>query len=110
MLPLGPIERTYATRLLAVGDAAGLVKATTGGGIYYSLLSGRLAADVLADALQTGDPQLTTSIANALGVQAIRIVVPWTPGETTLSGTEEQQLDNAVVAIDVEEWLGWSAT
>ena len=27
--------------MLAVGDAAGLVKATTGGGIYYSLLSAR---------------------------------------------------------------------
>ena len=40
MLPLGPIEKTYATRVLAIGDAAGLVKATTGGGIYYSLLSG----------------------------------------------------------------------
>ncbi|MES1254432.1 MAG: NAD(P)/FAD-dependent oxidoreductase [Acidobacteriota bacterium] len=51
VLPLGPIARTYAARLLAVGDAAGLVKATTGGGIYYSLLSGELAADVLARAL-----------------------------------------------------------
>jgi digeranylgeranylglycerophospholipid reductase len=52
VLPLTPISRTYATRLLAVGDAAGLVKATTGGGIYYSLLSGSLAADVLTMALR----------------------------------------------------------
>lgn len=51
MLPLAPIERTYAARVLAVGDAAGLVKATTGGGIYYSLLSSTLAADVLSQAL-----------------------------------------------------------
>ncbi len=50
-LPLGPIRRTYAARVLAVGDAAGLVKPTTGGGIYYSLLSGRLAADTLDEAL-----------------------------------------------------------
>src|SRR5262245_39607717 len=55
ILPLAPIERTFSTRLLAVGDAAGLVKATTGGGIYYSLLSGSLAGDVLADALQDDD-------------------------------------------------------
>jgi flavin-dependent dehydrogenase len=54
-LPLGPIERTYSARLLAVGDAAGLVKATTGGGIYYSLVSGGLAADVLTDALGRND-------------------------------------------------------
>jgi geranylgeranyl reductase family protein len=51
MLPLAPIHRTYADRLLVVGDAAGLVKATTGGGIYYSLLSGAIAADVLLDGL-----------------------------------------------------------
>ena len=51
VLPLGPVRRTYAARVLAVGDAAGLVKPTTGGGIYYGLLSGRIAADVLGDAL-----------------------------------------------------------
>jgi digeranylgeranylglycerophospholipid reductase len=51
MLPLAPIERTYTDRVLAVGDAAGLVKATTGGGIYYSLLRGAIAADVLTDGL-----------------------------------------------------------
>jgi geranylgeranyl reductase family protein len=55
VLPLAPIERTYMSRLLAVGDAAGLVKATTGGGIYYSLVSGRLAADVLSNALSSDD-------------------------------------------------------
>lgn len=51
MLPLAPIERTYHDRLLAVGDAAGLVKATTGGGIYYSVVSASIAADVLAHGL-----------------------------------------------------------
>ena len=38
-----------------MGDAAGLVKPTTGGGIYYSLLSARLAADVLRPALAADD-------------------------------------------------------
>lgn len=52
ILPLAPISRTYGDRLLAVGDAAGLVKPTTGGGIYYSLVSGALAAEVLVDALR----------------------------------------------------------
>ena len=37
--------------MLAIGDAAGLVKPTTGGGIHYSILSAALAADVAADAL-----------------------------------------------------------
>jgi len=51
VLPLAPLPRTYGDRLLAIGDAAGLVKPTTGGGIYYSLLSAALAADVLGQAL-----------------------------------------------------------
>ena len=52
MLPLGPVRRTYASRVLAVGDAAGLVKPTTGGGIYYGLLSGQWAAETLDGALR----------------------------------------------------------
>ena len=52
ILPLAPIARTYTARVLAVGDAAGLVKATTGGGIYYSLLSAGMASDVLASGLR----------------------------------------------------------
>jgi len=51
ILPLGPIDRTYADRTLAIGDAAGLVKPTTGGGIHYSIWSAALAADVAIDAL-----------------------------------------------------------
>jgi digeranylgeranylglycerophospholipid reductase len=52
MLPLAPIARTFADRVVAIGDAAGIVKATTGGGIYYSLLSAAAAAEVLVPALK----------------------------------------------------------
>jgi digeranylgeranylglycerophospholipid reductase len=52
MLPLAPLRKTYSDRVLAIGDAAGLVKATTGGGIYYSLVSAGIAADVLDEALR----------------------------------------------------------
>lgn len=55
ILPLNRIVRTYGDRLLVVGDAAGLVKPTTGGGIYYSLVSASLAADVLIDAVTEND-------------------------------------------------------
>jgi geranylgeranyl reductase family protein len=51
ILPLGAIDRTYADRTLVIGDAAGLVKPTTGGGIHYSIWSAALAADVAVDAL-----------------------------------------------------------
>lgn len=52
LLPLAPIDRTYGDRVLAIGDAGGIVKATTGGGIYYSVLSAALAADSVAYALK----------------------------------------------------------
>ena len=55
ILPLSRITRTFDDRLIVVGDAAGLVKPTTGGGIYYSLLSATLGAEVLADALERND-------------------------------------------------------
>jgi geranylgeranyl reductase family protein len=52
MLPLGPVGRTFGDRVVAVGDAAGIVKPTTGGGIYYGLLSGTLAAETLGRGLR----------------------------------------------------------
>ncbi|HEX6211617.1 MAG TPA: hypothetical protein VF136_12625, partial [Methylomirabilota bacterium] len=54
VLPLAPLRRTYGDRVLAIGDAAGLVKATTGGGIYYAIVSAALAADTAAAALRAG--------------------------------------------------------
>ncbi len=55
MLPLASVKRSYADRVLAVGDAAGLVKPTTGGGIYYSVVSGEIAAEVLSSRLAAND-------------------------------------------------------
>lgn len=55
VLPLSPLKQTYADRVLVLGDAAGLVKPTTGGGIYYSLVSAEIAATTVAAALQRGD-------------------------------------------------------
>jgi flavin-dependent dehydrogenase len=54
-MPLGMLPRTYGRRLLVVGDAAGQVKPTTGGGIYYGLLCAGLAAGVLSAALEEDD-------------------------------------------------------
>lgn len=50
-IPVRPLSRTYGNRVLVTGDAAGLAKPTTGGGIYYALLSGDLAASTLDEAL-----------------------------------------------------------
>ena len=50
----GPIDKTYYDRLLVCGDAAGMVYAGTGEGIYFALESGRIAAKVAIKALLKG--------------------------------------------------------
>ena len=42
-VPLKPLGKTYGERLLVVGDAAGQVKPTTGGGIYFGTLCAGMA-------------------------------------------------------------------
>ena len=54
-VPLKPLSKTFRDRVLVVGDAAGLVKPTTGGGIYYALLSGEIAAGTAGEALAAAD-------------------------------------------------------
>jgi len=54
-IPLKPLTRTYGERLVVVGDAAGQVKPTTGGGIYYGLLCADTAANILKSALESND-------------------------------------------------------
>ena len=55
VIPISPIQKTYADRVLAVGDAAGQTKPTTGGGIYYGLLCAEIAAETVARAFAKGD-------------------------------------------------------
>jgi geranylgeranyl reductase family protein len=54
-ISLRPPKRTYARRLLVVGDAAGQVKPTTGGGIYFGLLAAEIAVQKLKRALEQDD-------------------------------------------------------
>lgn len=54
-IPITPIRRTFAERVLAVGDAAGQTKPTTGGGIFYGLLCAESIAQTAAGAFEKGD-------------------------------------------------------
>ena len=55
IIPLRPLPRTYANQVLVIGEAAGQVKPTTGGGIYYGLLAADIAADTLHQAFLSND-------------------------------------------------------
>jgi digeranylgeranylglycerophospholipid reductase len=50
-VPVGTLARSYRDRVLVIGDAAGQVKPTTGGGIYFGHLGAQVAAEVLDEAL-----------------------------------------------------------
>jgi digeranylgeranylglycerophospholipid reductase len=50
-----PLPSTVSGGLLIVGDAARISDPLTGGGIYNSMYTGRLAADVAADCIAAGD-------------------------------------------------------
>ena len=55
----GRLRRVYradGVRTLLLGDAAGLCGAATGGGIYPALISGRLAAQAVANEILNGVP------------------------------------------------------
>jgi len=54
-VPFGPRIPSYGDRVLVIGDAAGQVKATTSGGIYYGLLGAEEAVAAADCALRSGD-------------------------------------------------------
>jgi digeranylgeranylglycerophospholipid reductase len=54
-IPLRPLARTCGERIIVVGDAAGQVKPTSGGGLFYGLLCADITANNLQSALADGD-------------------------------------------------------
>jgi digeranylgeranylglycerophospholipid reductase len=50
----GLVSKTYGERILSVGEAAGQVKTTSGGGIYYGLLCAELASEVILKSFRQG--------------------------------------------------------
>jgi geranylgeranyl reductase family protein len=64
LLPVGGIRRKVVDhRVVLVGDAAGFVDAFSGEGIGYAILSGKLAAETIWDALSRGAPSLIDLVA-----------------------------------------------
>ncbi len=54
-IPLRPLPKTCRERVVVVGDAAGQVKPTTGGGVYYGMLCADIAADTIHEAFCAKD-------------------------------------------------------
>jgi geranylgeranyl reductase family protein len=54
-LPMKRIQRSYGERLVIVGEAAGQIKTTTGGGIYFGLLCSEIAVKTISSAFAGKD-------------------------------------------------------
>lgn len=58
-LRLGGIPRSFADRLLILGDAAGHIDPLTGEGIHYAIQGAAMGAEVLAEAFRANDLSAT---------------------------------------------------
>jgi len=57
VLPVdGPLRRTYSDHVMAVGDAAGMVMPTNGGGISTAMITGEIAGQIAAEHIRRGIP------------------------------------------------------
>ncbi len=55
-IAFGPIKKSIRNRIIAVGEAAGQIKTTTGGGISFGLLCAEIAVEALNKSLKNGNP------------------------------------------------------
>jgi geranylgeranyl reductase family protein len=102
LIPIGTCRRTVADGALLVGDAAGQVKATSGGGIYTGSLCARIAGEIGGYAALTGKTDEKTLLEyerrwrNKLGDE---LEFGWLAHQA-LSSLSDHELDRILSFID----------
>lgn len=118
-VPVAALRRAHAAAVVAVGDAAGQVKPTTGGGLYFGAVGARIAADMVGRALQeddlsaralsTHEPAWRSALGRELrhGALARSIYDRLTPGQVdriiaraVRSGIADDLLDSSSFSFD----------
>ncbi len=92
----GAVSPSFSDRVLAVGEAAGQIKTTTSGGIYYGLVGADLAARVLSDGLNK----------NRLDARSLaRYERLWTRelGGEIRSGLELQEVARRMTDVEIDQ-------
>jgi geranylgeranyl reductase family protein len=59
-IPIGLLNKTYKDHVMLLGDAAGQVKPTSGGGVYTGIICANYCAEVAVTALENNDFSSTT--------------------------------------------------
>ncbi|MFQ5910268.1 MAG: NAD(P)/FAD-dependent oxidoreductase [Thermoplasmata archaeon] len=101
-----PIERTIADGLMLVGDAARTTDPITGGGIYNACIGGKIAGQVAAKAVESGNPS-SAFLAKYEKLWRDRLEETlyrnWMVKEKLTTLTDEQ-FDNIISAISDYDW------
>ena len=100
-IPMGTPERTSADGVMVVGDAAGHVKPTTGGGVYMGVRCAKMAAEVALMALDDGDTSAGTLAAydRAWRGEVGKELSVGLRLQEFFSGLSDGQLDEIVAAL-----------
>jgi geranylgeranyl reductase family protein len=99
VIPLAAPRRTVRGRILLVGHVAGQVKLTTGGGIYYALRCGEIAAAAIGEALGRAPARLVARLEGYDGAWRARLGAEHAWGarlRAILEGASDAWLDRAV--------------
>ena len=59
-IAFGAIPKSHSDRIIVVGEAAGQIKTTTGGGIYYGLIGAEIGSNVIKKAFEKGNFEART--------------------------------------------------
>jgi hypothetical protein len=85
---MAPLRHVLVLSLVALAAASSATSAHAGQGFFVG---------VDEDSILWRDSQLTASVARAVGVKAIRVSVPWRPGQSRVPNAFQEQLDRAIV-------------
>lgn len=106
----GPLRRTRSGNVFAVGDAAGMTKATTGGGIVFGSISARAVAGIIVGEMRgeaSEGERLLRSAGDQLGkIRRMRglmnAVGPASMMEALLSASSPEKLRNYMESVDFD--------
>lgn len=116
---MGPVSKTVQGDVLLVGDAAGHVMPTNGGGVNLAMLCGRIAGNTIADHIYSGEPlenyekdwRYVAGKQLATGVRIKRLADRFFPSDFWLEramrllGT--QRIERAIRCQSIWPTLGW---
>ena len=85
---MASLRHVLALTLVVLAAAVAATPAAAGDGFFVG---------VDEDAVLWRDAHVTASVARAVGLKAIRVTVPWKPGQTQVAAMQQQQLERAIV-------------